>query len=200
MLVLSVFSGRLRAYEAVLGGAPWVRGAVGLQVLRGAGGDDIPEEPAAGGIVAPVSLVRILLHDRRVPAVLGEGYRVVAGEHDLHALATGVLAAVEVHLVAGAGCYDVELHSVNPFLCGSGAPPRLAYIQCISCGRTCKAVWHVRGKGHSLYYPLLGVLHFVVLAIHISLEILTNLANIFPVLGVLLVGARPAHDDRTSHF
>ena len=92
-------------------------------MLRGAGGDDIPEEPEAGGIVAPVSLVRILLHDRRVPAVLGEGYRVVTGEYDFHALTAGVLAAVAVHLVAGAGCYDVELHDVDSFPVVAGAFP-----------------------------------------------------------------------------
>src|SRR5699024_1501415 len=78
--------------------------------------------------------------------------------------------------------------------------PRPLCLQYMSCGATCKAVLHVCGKGHSLYYPLLRVLHFVVLAIYVSLEILTNLANICPVLGVLLVSARPAHDDRTSHF
>ena len=46
----------------------------------------------------------------------------------------------------------------------------------------------------------LGVWYFVALAIYVSPEILTNLANVFPILGVLLVSARPAHDDRTSHF
>ena len=122
-LVLPVFSGRLRAYEAVLGGTPGDGGAVVLQVLRGAGGDDIPEEPAARLAVATVGLVRVLPHDRRIPAVLSERHRVVAGEHDLHAPTAGVLAAVAVHLVAGAGCYDVELHDVDSFPVAAGAFP-----------------------------------------------------------------------------
>lgn len=77
-----------------------------------------------------------------------------------------------------------------PFLCGVGFD---------DCPEVLGLVFH-EAVVSGLADVVVPVEHFVVLAIHVSLEILTNLANIFPVLGVLLVSARPAHDDRTSHF
>ena len=76
--------------------------------------------------------------------------------------------------------------------------------QCSACFLVMKPVLVRRFLVGSVYWTRhltpFGVWYFVTLAIHVSLEILTNLTNIFPILGILLVSTRPAHDDRTPHF